>query len=449
MAVLDGSITNVALPSISRELRADAASSVWVVNAYQVVVAMLLVPLSSLGDVIGYRRVYLFGVVTFTFGSLLCALSPTLLLLVLARVVQGVGGAALMSIAPALNRTIFPARMLGLAVGISALTVASSSAAGPTIGGAILAVLPWPWLFAVNVPLGIFDALFGLRALPRDAPSGGRFDVTSALLSGPALALTIMALDGFARRLPLGVIALMLAAAGGLGFAFVARQRRLTNPMLPLDLFGIPRFSFAVATSLCSFAAQGLAFVALPFLLQSVDGFSAFQSGLLFTPWPLAIAVVAPVAGRLADRISAPLLSTFGLGVLALGLGCLAALPDHPPALDVVWRGVICGLGFGFFQAPNNREILGSAPRSRSGSASGVLATVRVTGQSIGAALVAIAIGTSAAAREGGQSAALAGPAHLALWVSAGTAGLACIVSALRLLPSVYGPARPVSRTTT
>jgi DHA2 family multidrug resistance protein-like MFS transporter len=147
--------------------------------------------------------------------------------------------------------------------------------------------------------------------------------------------------------------------------------------------------------------------------------------------------------------VSAPLLATFRLGVLALGLGCLATLPDHPPALDVIWRGVICGLGFGFFQAPNNREILGSAPRSRSGSASGVLATVRVTGQSIGAALVAIAIGTSAAAREGGQSAALAGPAHLSLWVSAATAGLACLVSALRLRRSFAGPARPVSRTTT
>jgi DHA2 family multidrug resistance protein-like MFS transporter len=432
MAVLDGSITNIALPTISRELRADAASSVWIVNAYQVMVAMLLVPFASLGDVLGYRRVYAAGIALFTVGSLLCALAPTLLLLVLARVVQGVGGAALMSIAPALSRTIFPARMLGVAIGISALTVAGSAAAGPTIGGAILAIAPWPWLFAVNVPLGIFDTIFAVAVLPRTPGTGGRFDLPSALLSGPALALTIMALDGIARRLAPGLVVAMFLAGIGLGWAFVARQRRLPEPMLPLQLFALPRFSFAAATSLCSFAAQGLAFVALPFLLQGVDGFSPFVSGLLFTPWPLSIAVVAPIAGPLSDRIPPPQLSTAGLAVLALGLACLAALPLHPQPIDVVWRGIVCGLGFGFFQAPNNRELMGSAPRERSGSASGILATVRVTGQAFGAAVVAVIIGRSAAGA-GGMSVALAGPAHAALWLSAGVAAAACAISALRL----------------
>jgi DHA2 family multidrug resistance protein-like MFS transporter len=434
MAVLDGTIANVALPTIARELHVDAAASVWVVNAYQLALAMLLLPLSSLGDVIGYRRVYAGGIAIFTLGSLACSLSHTLPLLVAARIFQGVGGAAVMSIAPALNRSIFPASRLGVAVGISALTVASSSAAGPTIGGALLAVAPWPWIFAINVPLGLFDTLFAARALPKSRPSGGRFDVPSALLSGPAIALLVVALDGFARRLPSLAIAGLLACSIGLGYAFVRRQRGLAHPMLPLELFAIPRFSLAAVTSLCSFAAQGLAFVALPFLIQGAYGFTAFQSGLLFTPWPLSIACVAPVAGRLADRIHPPLLSTIGLGVFTLGLILFSVLPPHagPPA--IVACGIVCGLGFGFFQSPNNRELLGSAPRNRSGSASGVLATVRVTGQSLGAATVAIVLGTAAASSVDPHVAAhLLAPAHTALRLAAICALVGTVVSTSRL----------------
>ena len=444
MAVLDGSIASVALPTMSRELHADAASSIWIVNAYQVMVAMLLVPFASLGDVVGYKRVYSGGIACFTLGSLACALSPTLLLLVLARVLQGVGGAALMSIAPALNRTIFPARKLGVAVGISALTVAASSAAGPTLGGAILAIAPWPWLFAVNVPLGIFDTLFARRALPERAGRGphARFDLASAFLSGPAVASLVMGLDGFARHVPPLAVAALLVASVAFGFAFVRRQRALETPMLPLELFAIPRFSLAALTSLGSFLAQGLAFVALPFLFQGGLGYGALASGLLFTPWPLAIACVAPYAGRLADRYPAPLLSTAGLGTFAAGLALLAALPPRPSAADIVWRTVVCGIGFGFFQAPNNRELLGSAPRERSGGAAGVLATVRVTGQSLGAAAVAIVLGGSVAAAAPQAARSLGASVHVALWVAAAAALAACAVSGARLTLRVPARAR-------
>jgi DHA2 family multidrug resistance protein-like MFS transporter len=434
MAVLDSSIANVALPTMSRELHADASSTIWVVNAYQVAVTMCLLPLSSLGDVLGYRRTYRAGLVVFTAGSLGCALSTSLLPLVLCRLVQGVGAAALMSIAPALNRTIFPARMLGVAVGISALTVASASAAGPTLGGAILAVAPWPWLFAVNVPLGIAAGAVAGRFLPALPGRGGSLDVASALTSGPALALLVVGLDGFARHLAPVAIAAMLAASAALAVAFVRRQRALAVPMLPLELFGVRRFSFAVATSLCCFAAQGIAFVALPFLLQGPSGYSALESGLLFTAWPLAIAVVAPLAGKLSDRVSPPRVSSVGLAILALGLAFVATLPLHPSPFDVVWRSLVCGIGFGLFQAPNNREILGAAPRTRSASVAGVLATARLTGQSLGASAVAIVLGTSAASVAGAGT-GLAAPVHAALWIAAAVATLATAISAMRLTP--------------
>jgi DHA2 family multidrug resistance protein-like MFS transporter len=431
MAVLDGTIANVALPTIARELRVDPAASVWVVNGFQLTVAVSLLSLASLGDVIGYRRVYTGGVVVFTVGSLLCAISHSLPELVAARVLQGLGAAAIMSVGPALYRTIFPSGQLGKALGISALVVASSATAGPTIGGAILAVLPWPWLFAINVPLGILDAVLAPRALPFQHALTRRFDVISALLSVPALGGLVVGIDGVARHAPPLGIATSFAAALAFGAAFIVRQRRIDPPLLPLDIFAVRRFSLAATTSFGSFVAQGLAYVALPFLLQVGLGYTPVVSGLLITPWPFAIAVVATPAGRLADRYPAPVLCTAGLAVFAAGLALLARLPSHATALDVMWRCAICGIGFGFFQSPNNRELLGSVPRERSGGASGVLSTVRVTGQAIGAALTALVLASA-----GRNGATMGAAAATALAVAALSAVLATAASATRLRSS-------------
>jgi len=436
MAVLDSSIANVALPTLARELRVDSARSVWVVNAYQIAVTMLLIPFASLGDVVGYRKIYTLGIAVFTLGSLGCALSASLAILVFWRIVQGIGAAALMSIAPALMRSIFPPAMLGTAVGISALTVASSSAAGPALGGIVLALAGWPWIFAINVPLGIFATAFAARVLPRIPGTGAPFDLASAFLSGPALTLVILGIDGIARGVPVTLVVALFGASAGFALAFIRRQRFIAHPMLPLDLFAIRRFSLAAGTSLGSFTAQGLAFVALPFLFQGGYGFSPIVAGALFVPWPLGVALVAPYAGRLSDRIPAPRVATGGLAGLTLGLACLAALPMHPAAWDIVWRTFACGCGFGFFQAPNNREMLGSAPRARSGSASGILATMRLLGQSLGAALVGLLFGRVA----GGlvSPGAIATPAHVALWLAAIVAAGAMLVSARRLSPRTH-----------
>jgi DHA2 family multidrug resistance protein-like MFS transporter len=436
LAVLDTSIANVALPTIGRELHTDAALTIWVVNAFQIGVMITLLPFAALGDSIGYRRVYSGGLAVFTLGSLACALSHSLPLLIASRAFQGIGAAGIMSVAPALFRNVFPNRLLGQALGISALVVASSSAAGPTVGGAILAVLPWPWLFAVNVPLGTLDFFLARRLLPSKTGNGHPFDVPSALLSGPAIALLIVALDGFAHRNPPLVTTLLLAASALLLFVFVHRQRHLKYPMLRLELFGIERFSLAAATSLSSFTAQGLAVVALPFLYQVAFGYTPLAAGLLLTPWPLTIMVAAPLAGHLADRYPPPLLATGGLAVFSAGLALLALLPAHPATADIIWRSIVCGAGFGFFQAPNNRELMGSAPRQYSGNASGILATVRITGQSLGAAIVAVVLGTAGATlleHSIHASAGFEAPLRLALWIASAFAGTAALVSALRL----------------
>ena len=390
MTVIDGTVANIALPTIARDLGASPAASIWVVNAYQLAVVISLVPLSSLGDIIGYRKVYQAGFVVFTVASLCCACSHSLLSLALARFIQGLGASGIVSVNTALVRTIFPARALGRGLGINAMVVAVAAAVGPTVAAGILAIAPWPWLFAINIPLGILGLGISLRALPRLAGSGHRFDLKSALISMVTFGLLIGGIEGLGHGERVWVSVGEIVVAIAIGARFVQGQLVQPTPLFAVDLMRRPIFALSVATSSCSFTAQMLAYVCLPFYLQNVLGRSQVESGLLISPWPLAILVAAPVAGALADRYSAGILGGLGLGVFTVGLASLALLPAHPTTLSIVWRMALCGVGFGVFQAPNNRAILSSAPKERSGGASGMLGMARLTGQTLGAALVAL-----------------------------------------------------------
>jgi DHA2 family multidrug resistance protein-like MFS transporter len=393
LAVLDGAIANVALPTIARDVHASPSASIWVVNAYQLAVTISLLPLSSLGEIYGYRRIYQGGLVVFTIASLCCALSTTLTTLTLARVIQGFGAAGIMSVNGALVRFIYPRRWIGRGVGLNATIGSIASALGPTVAAAILAVANWPWLFAVNIPLGLIAVPVALWHLPTTPTSGGRFDVGSAVLSALTFGLLITAVAGLGHGENLGGVGAELFIVVGLGFVLVARQMARSAPLLPIDLLRIPLFALSVATSVCGFVAQAMALVSLPFLFENHLGFNEVATGLLMTPWPLTVAVIAPFSGRLADRYPVGILSGCGLAVMAVGLLLLASMSAHPSSLDIVWRMTICGLGFGFFNTPNNRAILTTAPPARSGGASGMQATARLLGQTLGAALVALVFG--------------------------------------------------------
>jgi DHA2 family multidrug resistance protein-like MFS transporter len=429
MAVLDGAIANIALPTIARDLQASPAASVWVVNAYQLAITISLLPLAALGEIVEYRRVYRVGLIVFTLASLACAGADSLVTLTLARIVQGFGAAGIMSVNGALVRFIYPRSQLGRGIGINALVVAVSAAVGPTVAALILAAGPWQWLFAVNVPFGIV-ALLAAPALPRTRRGEHRFDVASALLNAAALGLLITAIQGIGHGVGWEVVVAEFAAAAGFAAILVWRQFHQAWPLLPIDLLRIPVFALSIGTSVCSFLAQMLAYVSLPFYLQDYLGRSEVETGLLMTPWPLATAVAAPIAGRLADRYPAGALGGVGLAAFAAGLALLAALPPHPAAADIVWRMIVCGFGFGLFQSPNNRAILGSAPPHRSGGASGMLGTARLLGQTTGAALVALIFGF------------VPGRATtVALLLGAGVAMLGAGVSSLRLLGGASSPA--------
>ncbi|HHG7000101.1 TPA: MFS transporter [Klebsiella pneumoniae] len=384
MAVLDGAIANVALPTIASDLNASPAASIWIVNAYQIAIVIALLPLSFLGDMV--------GLVVFIFTSLACALSRSLEMLTFARVAQGLGGAALMSVNTALIRLIYPQRFLGRGMGINSFVVAVSSAAGPTIAAAILSLASWQWLFLINVPLGIVAFILAMRFLPPNSARSKiiRFDLPSAIMNALTFGLLITALSGFAQGQSTQLVLAEVAAMLVVGFFFVRRQLTMPVPLLPVDLLRIPLFSLSICTSICSFCAQMLAMVSLPFFLQSMMGRSEVETGLLLTPWPLATMVMAPLAGYLIEKCHAGLLGAVGLLIMACGLFGLALLPSSPSDLDIIWRMALCGAGFGLFQSPNNHTIVASAPSHRSGGASGMLGTARLLGQSTGAALVAL-----------------------------------------------------------
>jgi DHA2 family multidrug resistance protein-like MFS transporter len=390
MAVMDSAIANVALPTIARDLHTDPAFSIWIVNGYQLAITISLLPLSSLGDIVGYRRIYLMGLALFTVASLACAFSGSLPLLTAARVIQGFGAAGIMSVNTALIRFIYPQASLGRGLGFNAMVVAVSAALGPTIAAGILSVANWPWLFAVNAPIGVVAVLLGLRTLPGNKPSAHAFDVQSAGLSALTFFALIGSVDALGHGEAFGWFLLEVMATIALGWVLVRRQLASPVPLLPVDLLRIPIFTLSVGTSIASFAAQMLALVSLPFLLQEGLHYSAVQTGLFLTPWPIAIGIAAPIAGKLADRYPAGLLGGIGLSVFAAGLLSLAFLPEHPNTFDIVWRMALAGTGFGLFQSPNNRAMIGSAPKERSGGASGMLGTARLLGQTTGAAIVAL-----------------------------------------------------------
>jgi DHA2 family multidrug resistance protein-like MFS transporter len=435
MGTLDVNIANTALPLMAHDLSISPATSIWIVNAYQIASVATLFTFAALGQLYGPARIYRIGVIVFIAASVICALAHRFDVLVAGRALQGLAASSIFSITPALYREVFPKNQLGRALGINATVVATSTAAGPALGGFILAVAPWPWIYAINVPFGLANIALN-RALPHDDRNAGHLDVPSALSSAAGFSLLIFGLGSFGHG---GVSTATVAwmTIGVVAFAwFVWRQTQLERPMLAVALFRIPAFSLAGATSFAGFAAQALAYVSLPYFFQRTLGVTPLDSALLMISWPIMLAVSSPLAGRLSDRVSPGKLATVGLGLLGSGLAIYALLPAAPATWQIVLAGAVCGTGFGLFKSPNDRELMMNAPRAYSASASGVIAAARTSGQAAGAAMVAItfaAFGASAAGA--GADAAIAHATPAALWIATTCALIAMVASASRLRP--------------
>src|SRR3984893_5621848 len=423
MASLDTAIANIALPAIAADLHASPSDVIWVVNVYQISLVATLLPLAALGEIVGHQRIYLAGLLLFTLASLACACAWSLPSLLMARVLQGLGASGILSVNTALVRFVYPGRLEGRGFGHNALVVATAFTLGPTVASGILAIGPWSWLFAISIPFGVVAILIGMKTLPRTPRAARPFDLLGALLAAACLGLFILGLGRAAHHERPQLVSIEIISALLLGWVLIRRQADSPAPVLPIDLFRRPLFALSTATAVCSFAVQGLAFVSLPFYFEDILGRSQVETGFFMTPWPLVVAIMAPIAGRLSDRYPAGILGSLGLALLGVGMALLAMLPASPHVADIVWRMAICGCGFGFFQAPNMKALMASAPADRSGSASGMVATARLTGQTIGTALAALCFGL--AGREG---------ATLELVLGAVFAVVGCGMSVLRLV---------------
>lgn len=424
MGVFDGTMINIALPSMAQAMQVPAGYAVWFANGYLLSAAMTLLIFAALAARYGTRPVFLAGLATFTLTSLGCALATTPVMLIGMRILQGIGGAATLSIAPAILRSVFPGRLLGRVLGLHALLIASSTAIGPVLGGTILDILSWQWLFAINLIPGTLALVLAGKALPENVTSGlAGFDLPGAVLSATLLGSTIMMANSFSRpheALCWGLLAL------GSAVVFIWHIRRVRAPLLPPVIFHNGRFTLAALTSLASFISQGITFIALPFLFQTVYGYSPVVSALLFIPWPIGIVLIAPHAGRWADTFSAPLISTLGLVIFVVGLILLATLPATPAMWDICLRSLVCGIGFGCFQSPNNREMLANVSREYASYASGILSIARTFGQCLGAAVVGILLAVMSTEA-----------VNIALWIAVAASVASVVFSLSRLRKSL------------
>src|SRR5262245_8449282 len=391
LTAMDSTLVNIALPTMMVDLNVTAASSVLIINASQVALLVSLLPLSALGALVGYRRVYLTGMVVFSAACIACALSQTLEQIVVARTLQGLGAAGVVSVQHAMVRHIYPARLLGRGLGINTMFVASSSAIGPTVSAVVLSVASWPYIFVINIPLCIVALVVGWKVLPWNETESEPYDFRSALMSALTFGLLVLAFISFSHGVSLWIAGLELAMALVIAPVFIRAQMVLPKPVLPLDVFSNRVIPLSLAAAQCNFIAQQLSFVTMPFYLHGI-GFSDVQIGLVMTPWPLAIALMAPVSGYLCDRYPPGLVGAVGLLLCATGQALLAFLPSGAGVFDVVWRMALCGIGIGLFGPPNLRQIVGATPKHRTAAVGGMVGTNRLTGQRIGGALAALVL---------------------------------------------------------
>ena len=432
LVIIDGGVANVALPTIARDLGVSPSSVVSIVTVYQVMLVMLLLPFAGLGERIGLKRAYQGGLVIFTVATLLCFFAKSLPFLLIVRAVQAIGAAGVLSVASALIRQIYPANQLGRGLGINSVVVSSSAAIAPTIGGLVLAVAPWPWVFASAVPFALLSLALG-RAIPDPEPRSTHFDLPGAVMCAAMFGLVIGGLESMVNGDSPVVSAAIVAVGVAVGVYFVRRELGETDPILPVDLLARPVIALSTFGGFVAFTASMTLLVSTPFRLSAM-GFSAAAIGAAIAPWPLTNMIVAPLAGFLSDRIPAGLLGGVGMAVSIVALLLLAFMPAHPTYFDIAWRMALCGSGFGTFLPPNARLIIGSAPRERAAAAGGLVSTVRLTGQTTGATLVAALLLFGV------------GASRVPPMVAAGLALVAGLCSLARLRPSIRNPSTDETR---
>lgn len=389
MATLDASIVNISLPTLVQDLNTSFAAIEWVILSYVLVVTSLMLGAARLGDMLDKKKIYMFGLAIFTFSSLLCGLAPNVGWLIAFRALQGIGAAMTQALGAAIITEVFPPQERGRALGLIGTTVSIGIAIGPPLGGLLIGTVGWRAIFLVNVPVGIVSLWVISRFVPAFAKRPNqRFDGLGAALmfltlSTYALGMTLGQHDGFTNSL---VTILLLAAVVGL-VVFLIVETRVAQPMVDLRLFRNSLFSINLLMAFLVFIVMAGMYI-MPFFLQLVRGFSTQQIGLMLMANPIAMGIIAPVAGALSDRFGSRGISLLGLAMIVIGCFSISTLHTGITPLGFILRLIPFGIGQGMFQSPNNSAVMGSVPRERLGVASGLLSLSRTLGQSTGVPLM-------------------------------------------------------------
>ncbi len=440
---IDASIVNTILPTITSSFGVGISTAQWVTMIYLLSISSLLLFYGRLGDILGYRKVYLFGLLGFVAASGLCSLASTIRWLIAFRAFQGLTAGLTMAVPFAIVTASFPPEERGKALGINAVSISVGLALGPSLGGFITSLASWRLVFLINVPIGLAALAWGWLVIPELKGQPGRIDaggVVTAFISLFSILFFVRRLQGHGLD---RVSGLVLLAAVSAGAAFFRIERRSPQPLLDLDLFRNRTFTFANVSALLNFMSQYVMVFVTPFFLQGLLGYPPNRVGLIMTAFPLATMAVAPFSGSLSDRVGSRAPACAGAALCALALLLMGGLSALSGAADVAWRLALFGVGTGLFQSPNHSAVMGNAPRSHLGVASGILGTMRNVGMVFGVAAGGAVL--FAFAPPGAFQKALLGPAERAAFSSA--LGYAYVVgavmAAMSAVTSLVGAKRP------
>ncbi|MCK5125430.1 MAG: MFS transporter [candidate division Zixibacteria bacterium] len=394
MGTLDASIVNVSLPTLSRIFAVSIQDIAWVVLAYTLTISATLLFVGRISAKRGFRYTYKMGFGLFTLGSLLCGLSTDFETLVLSRVLHGIGASFLMASGPALITRAFPANERGKALGIMGTVVGVGLMSGPPIGGLIVSTIGWQWMFLLNIPIGIFGYIHAsrlLKLMKPDAPDT-RLNYLGGVLQAGAVVFLLL----FLNRLnstdwpQLVLYSILILGLSSLAL-FIWRELKSEHPLIGLKIFAYREFTIAISAMMISFICTASGMVLIPFYLEELLLFSPTQVGLVIMTIPICMAVVAPVAGRISDKIGYKLLTISGLVMMSAGIFWISTLDQNSTRLDVVIRLIVMGIGGGMFQVPNSSVMMASVPRHFTAVASSLLAVSRTLGLAGGVAVATAA----------------------------------------------------------
>jgi DHA2 family multidrug resistance protein-like MFS transporter len=383
---LDANIANIALPTIAHALTISQSTAVLIVSTYNLALAMTLLPLAAIGDRIGHRKLFTIGFIAYVAAAAGCFFANTFVELLMARATQAVAAASLLSVAFGMIRTIYPGSVLGRGMGFNTVMSSGGAAVAPVLGGFLISAASWHWVFVAGVPLALVG-LASSAALPDSELSTEPYDTWGAVLCAMTFGLLIIGFQGLGDGMSVVTVSAILAAGGCAAGLFVWHERRVSLPVLPVDLLARPKLALSVGAALLAVLASTALLLYLPFRLSAL-GFGAATVGAMIAPYAFAIIVAAPASGMLSDKISPHLLGLLGLAIATAGIAAFIWLPVEPSYADVAWRSAVCGVGFAMFFSPNGRIMITSAPANRLAGASSLLSTTRMFGQALGSAML-------------------------------------------------------------